>query len=254
MEQTTIKGFRATTPEQLTGEAAQEISNIGAVFLEGDELQKQDFYTVESYQEFANSWNNLLLDEFMGDNGKYRLRRYSQFNYNQAQGDLELLPHEPYSQPSYINPLNGDIKRYFEPLEDYVVRNEFFNGLLKWAANLFDTIEGQPTQWNIRIHPYRILANTEEQGQPTPEGVHRDGVTYIFMMMIERRNISGGETSLYDANRNKLGDVTLQNPLDIILADDEKSMHGVTAIQAVDPTQPAYRDVLVVAYTKQVEL
>jgi hypothetical protein len=35
------------------------------------------------------------------------------------------------------------------------------------------------------------------------------------------------------------------------LIDDQRVYHGVTAVQAVDPSQPAYRDVLVLTFRRE---
>ena len=40
-------------------------------------------------------------------------------------------------------------------------------------------------------------------------------------------------------------------PLDAVFIDDSRVFHGVTAIEAVDPDRPAYRDVLVVTFRRR---
>lgn len=170
----------------------------------------------------------------------------------QAKSDnLSLLPHKPYSQPTYINSLNGGIDRQFDPLEDYVVENDFFIGFLKWCAEVFNQVENKKQNWNIKIHPYRILAQEGVAGLPTPEGIHRDGVSYIIIMMVRRFNIVGGQSTIYNNEKKEIGRVTLNQPLDVIMANDEETMHGTTAIQVDTSGQVAYRDVLVVAFTKE---
>ena len=55
----------------------------------------------------------------MADGGAYRYRRYGQFVKTQGARQISAYsPHEPYSQPSSVNSLNGDIARHFEPLSD----------------------------------------------------------------------------------------------------------------------------------------
>lgn len=235
----------------LKNEASIQIKTNGAVFIEGEKLKEQEFFSKDSWNEFSSSWNALTIDKYMGDNGKYRFRRFSEFCYSSENGDLSLLPHKPYSQPSYINSLNGGIERHFDPLEDYVVKNEFFTGYLKWCAEVFNQTEKRQHNWNIKIHPYRIFAQEGVAGLPTPEGIHRDGVSYITIMMVQRNNIVGGESTIYDNEKNEIGTVTLNQPLDVIMADDEITMHGTTAIQVDVSGKEAYRDVLVAAFTKE---
>jgi hypothetical protein len=40
----------------------------------------------------------------------------------------------------------------------------------------------------------------------------------------------------------------LTSPFDAALVDDSRVAHGVTPVKAIDPAQPAYRDVLVVTF------
>jgi hypothetical protein len=37
----------------------------------------------------------------------------------------------------------------------------------------------------------------DEPGQPTPEGVHRDGVDYVLVLMVRRTNIAQGTTTIH---------------------------------------------------------
>jgi hypothetical protein len=45
-----------------------------------------------------------------------------------------------------------------------------------------------------------------------------------------------------------LGSFTLTQPFDAALVEDRRVMHGVTPVTPIDPTLPAYRDVLVVTF------
>ena len=53
--------------------------------------------------------------------------------------------------------------------------------------------------WLIEAHQFRIITG-RDPGKPTPEGLHRDGVDYVFISLIERHNISGGVTRVVPAN------------------------------------------------------
>jgi hypothetical protein len=43
----------------------------------------------------------------------------------------------------------------------------------------------------------------------------------------------------------------LTEPLDAALVDDARVSHGVTSVEAIDPSAPAYRDVLVVTFKRE---
>ena len=101
------------------------------------------------------------------------------------------------------------------------------------------------------MHQFRIEARPGEAGQPTPEGLHRDGVDWVLVLMVRRENVKSGETTIYDLAERPLGSFTLTQPLDAALVDDSRVYHGVTAVEPVDPARPAYRDVLVVTFRRE---
>ena len=73
----------------------------------------------------------------------------------------------------------------------------------------------------------------------------------MLVLLIGRRNIESGVTSIHDAQRRLLGSFTLTRPLDAAFVDDARVYHGVTPIQATDSGAPASRDVLVVTFRRQ---
>ena len=99
-------------------------------------------------------------------------------------------------------------------------------------------------------HQFRIEARPDAAGQPTPEGVHRDGVDFVIVMLVDRVNIASGTTTMHAPDGKLLGSFTLAAPCDAALVDDERVMHGVTPVHPVDPARPAWRDVLVITYRR----
>ncbi len=47
------------------------------------------------------------------------------------------------------------------------------------------------------------LNQKKEYKEIPPEGIHKDGHTFISMHMIGRHNIRGGTSYIYDENRKK---------------------------------------------------
>jgi len=80
--------------------------------------------------------------------------------------------------------------------------------------------------------------------------MHRDGVDYVLVLLINRTNIASGMTSVHDLEGSALGDFTLTTPLDAALVDDTRVMHGVTPVEPLDPEEPGFRDVLVVTFRR----
>jgi hypothetical protein len=236
----------------LFARSARQLASDKHVFLPGTAFGALCDARPEDWAAFAACWDGLTLDRFMGDNGRYRYRRYAELRHTSGERDFTVLPHGPYRQSSYVNALNGGIDRIFDPLEDRFVRNPLFGSLVRTLTSFFDAADGRTNEamtWDVRIHPYRIVADHGAPGLPTPEGLHRDGVDYIVSMMVGRHGVEGGETEITDTAGSVLARTCLREPMDILLSDDAATMHRVTPITPTGPER-AWRDVLVVAYTR----
>jgi hypothetical protein len=123
------------------------------------------------------------------------------------------------------------------------------HAILAFSRSLFERL-ARPQAWHVEVHQFRIEARSGERGQPTPEGIHRDGVDYVLVLLVDRQNIASGTTTVHALGGEELGAFTLAAPLDAALLDDSRVAHGVTAIEPVDPARAAYRDVLVVTWRR----
>lgn len=201
------------------------------------------------WKSFKDSWNELKLDNCMNDGGKYRYRRYLTLEYDSSFNKIVEKPGEPHHQYKKFNDLNGGIKRYFDPVEEKIKNNLIFVSILDVCINLFKRTS-LDRSWHIEVHQFRIIAKEDSQGLPTPEGIHRDGVTYAFIMLIERENVVGGESYIYDNHRNPLISYTLENPLDCSFLDDAHLLHSVSPVRPLANHKNAYRDTLVITFTE----
>ena len=203
-----------------------------------------------SWIDFTDHWNGLQLDEYMRDGGTYRYRRYSAFEYDAATGAFRLLPHSPYEQSQSVNRLNGGFQRHFEPLETSFLDHPVLEKILTGFGRIFSEASGHG-HWNIKLHPYRIVARDGAIGEPTPEGLHQDGVDFIVSYMIGRVNVTGGISTVTDLSRQPIGDVEMNRPNDFLVGDDRNTFHNVSPVLVKDRKKPfAYRDVLVIAFEK----
>lgn len=202
---------------------------------------------LDDWAQFAASWNNLPLDEYMADGGRYRRRRHAVFHASHA--GLTRQPHQPHYQSLEYNPLHGGIARRFEPVDDVVAGGASLQTILAFCHRLFDSLSG-PASWRVEVHQFRIEARREQAGLPTPEGLHRDGVDWVLVLLVNRRNIARGTTAVHALDGRPLGRFTLTNPFDAALVDDRRVAHGVTAVEPIDSGKPAYRDVLVATFRK----
>jgi hypothetical protein len=228
-----------------------QVAQQGFCFVAGsvmrDWLAQSNADALGDWPAFAASWEDMPFDEYMADGGRYRRRRYATFSAVAGKPDVKLEPHQPHYQSLDYNHLNGGIAREFEPIAAEIAGGETFKSVLDFCHGIFSRFKPQ-AKWHIECHQFRIEAHGDEVGKPTPEGVHRDGVDYVLVMMVRRVNISSGTTTMHDLEQKVLGSFTLQQPLDSAIVDDWRCMHGVTPVEQIDPDQPAYRDVLVVTF------
>ncbi|MCX7060331.1 MAG: 2OG-Fe dioxygenase family protein [Gammaproteobacteria bacterium] len=199
---------------------------------------------------FSASWNDLAVDTFMADGGRYRRRRHAVYAV-EAGAAIVREAHQPHWQGLEYNPLNGGVARWFEPVTAAIGNGDSINTILRWCAGLFGRLSPEVAAWRVEVHQFRIEAGPGVAGQPTPEGAHRDGVDHVLVLMIRRHNIVEGTTTIIGPDDSELGSFTLTHPFDAALVDDSRVRHGVTPVEAQDPTQPAWRDVLVVTFKRR---
>lgn len=198
---------------------------------------------------FAASWNDLGPDDYLAAKGRHRRRRHAVFAAG-SEGPFERRPHQPHYQSVDYNTLQGGIERWFEPIVPAMAEGPSLQRILHFARGIFGPLAPQTAHWHVEVHQFRIEARVGQAGEPTPEGVHRDGVDYVLVLLVHRENIESGTTTIHTADGTLLGSFTLTHPLDAALVDDARVFHGVTPVTPRDPALPAHRDVLVVTFRK----
>ncbi len=200
---------------------------------------------LDDWSAFAGSWNDLALDTHLPDGHRYRRRRHATLSARAGEGTFRVEAHQPHYQAVEYNRLVGGIDRWFEPMRPGIVAGETFKRIVAFCLRLFGGMR-PGADWHIEAHQFRIEARADAAGLPTPEGVHRDGVDYVLVMLVDRVNIESGTTTIHAPDGKLLGHFTLAAPLDSALVDDARVAHGVTPVRPLDASQPAHRDVLVV--------
>jgi hypothetical protein len=203
--------------------------------------------SLDDWAAFAKSWDSLAPDSYLASRGRQRRRRHAVFAID-TNGMVGRAAHQPHYQTLHYNPLQGGIERWFEPVLPAVSEGHCLGTILKFCQAFFGGLAPAVASWHVEVHQFRIEAHPDVPGEPTPEGVHRDGVDYVLVLLVDRRNIASGTTTIHAGDGRELGQFTLTAPLDAALVDDRRVFHGVTAVTALDPTQPAHRDVLVVTF------
>ena len=203
--------------------------------------------TLADWPVFRSSWDCLVPDSYMADGGRYRRRRFSVSTIS-ASGIVQQ-PHQPHVQALEFNPLNGGVDRWFAPVGEDIVTHDVTRAAIRACHKIFDPALG--SAWRVEVHQVRTETRIGEVGKATPEGLHRDGVRWICILLVNRRNISGAITKICDRDGHPIEELVLDNELDALFLDDERVLHEVTPCCPFEGRLPAFRDVLILTLRKQ---
>ena len=220
------------------------LDDAGYVLLAPDQLQEQLALSILDLQSLRYAWSNLPPDAWLRDGGNYRYRRHSCFVQQIERRSLEQVPHRAHWQPTDYNALHGGMERWFEPMEPEVIARPAWPRLLTSIGEVFAAAR-PVAQWYIEAHQFRI-DTAQGIGRPTPEGAHRDGVDYVAVILIERRDVRGGETRVFEAQGIAGVRFTMTEPWTALLLDDARVIHETTPIQPEG--EHGVRDTLVLTY------
>jgi hypothetical protein len=232
--------------------AAQQLVSAGVSLMPSFDLTRSLGAGREVWTRFGRHWEHLVPDPYAAELGIRRLRRYGHFAFRD--GVARRMPTGAFAQPDDSNHLYVGRDRDFAPLTDAFAEDPVLHGLMKLLGRVADSLD-EVAEWDVKVHPFRIqsLADDPEaaEAHPTPEGMHRDGVTLVSSLLVGRRNAIGGESSVCDLSGRPLLSATLAEPGTLLLGDDRRTLHGVTPIRPIDGFGPAQRDVLVVTFASR---
>ena len=231
-------------PVVAASDVAAAISRDGYAVLSSEHCAALLGLTTRDLTALAPSWNSLPPDEHLRDGGHYRFRRHASFIVND--GIPAPIEHRAHWQPVQYNALHGGIERWFAPMEASVATSHAFTQLLASLAKTFTSIARVST-WFVEAHQFRI-DTAGGIGRPTPEGAHRDGVDYVAVFVVQRRDVKGGETRVFEANGAAGTRFTITDPWSVLLLDDARVIHETTPIQP--EAAGGVRDTLVVTFRK----
>jgi hypothetical protein len=230
----------------------QLLTRFGYAFVEAPSMRTEleQIGSLSDWPAFAASWDHLELDQYLAEGARCRRRRFAVYEVGRS-GSVERQPHQPHYQYLEYNRLFGGLERWFAPIDPGVGSGPAMFTVLRWCDRLFSALAPSAAPWHVETHQFRIEARPDAPGRPTPEGVHRDGVDFVLVLLISRENIVCGETTVYDPTGRALGSFTLTNPLDAAIVDDHRVAHGVTPVAPLDAARPGHRDVLVVTFRRK---
>ncbi|MGW5876127.1 2OG-Fe dioxygenase family protein [Nocardiopsis terrae] len=194
---------------------------------------------------FRSAWDDLPMDRELVDGGSYRQRRYGRLRVRVEDGELsfEALAHTAFRQD--VIPLWEGRNRSFAPIADGVLLHAGMRDLVGWDAKLATALSGV-TDWEVGLHLVRIVARPGVEGNPTPEGRHRDGHMYVGMHMLRREGVAGGVSTVYPEGAEPVV-LTMTEILESMFVDDGRVTHEVSPTSALGDST-GVRDMLLVDF------
>ncbi|BBX65492.1 hypothetical protein MSAS_46660 [Mycobacterium saskatchewanense] len=232
--------------------AAQLVATTGVCLMPSFDVTRSLGVGREEWTRFARHWERLAPDPYAADLGVTRLRRYGQYAFRD--GIMRPMPPGVFAQPHDSNPLYIGKDRIFAPPTDEFSEDPLLPAVVKLLARVAHAVEplDEAAEWNVKVHLFRTRSSPGRSGfgdgVPTPEGLHRDGVTLVSSLLIGRRNAIGGESLVCDADGRTVLTATLAEPGTLLLGDDRRTLHGVSPVRPIDGSGPAQRDVLVTTF------
>ena len=164
-------------------------------------------------------------------------------------GKVRRLPDGSYYQSRENNSYAGGIERHFAPLPDSAADNQFLEELIRFDFAQLPIDDDRAREiWRVDVHFFRVVGRADEAGEPSPEGIHRDGEEFGAIHLFQRRNVAGGVNTVYDIDGQLLASLTLQDPLDSLILWDPHTLHAVSPIRPEVANKPAIRDTLIMGF------
>jgi hypothetical protein len=228
-------------------DARESLRSQGYALLSADGLAATTTVPdIASLESFVSLWSDLPRDPYLRDGGRYRMRRHSCFVQDCRAHRLRQVEHRAHWQSTAYNALHGGMLRWFEPMAPTLTASPGWSSLLLGLGDVFAAVRPEP-EWYIEAHQFRI-DTAGGVGRPTPEGAHRDGVSFVAVVMVARHGVSGGETRVFDAEGPHGVRFTMSEPWCALLLDDTRVIHETTPLQPLPDAAAAYRDTLVLTY------
>lgn len=191
--------------------------------------------------QLYQSFGEMRDDDYLKTSFNFRKRCYSTgkiidniFSWNKESSG--------FLQDKTINNYVGGISRNYNPIASNIKDDVYQKVILSAYSQL------PPADYDVGVHQIRIIANTDNQGIPTPEGIHQDGFDYVTVTCVNVNNMSGGISVLLDAqDYTKVEFEGILYPGMQIVFSDKTFAHYTSNITPIVPGE-AFRDVIVTTF------
>lgn len=213
-------------------------------------LNPRNFISPAGFDKYVlmNSFNNLPIDLKNSRGFPTRCRRYANYNVDINKKCIDHTSINIVYTGKQKFTQNVDDNRKIPRKFDYIdtnIRNMYFiREFLKHSVHLtLNNCDVMPEKLEIHLHQVRQICYPYVDSHNSPEGIHKDGSDFIISAyIINRSNIIGGESMIYDNDKNVIYKNILYTD-NGIFQDDKKLYHYVTPIKSVN-NYIGYRDIL----------
>jgi hypothetical protein len=116
------------------------------------------------------------------------------------------------------------------------------------VLDIFAKISGISGGQEVLIQRQRVqCSNAVEVAKTVREGAHQDGVQKLAIFCVDRVNVKGGISLLYNMDRELQFAETLQ-PGDLLFVNDVEILHDTTPITRVATDRVGYRDIIILTW------
>lgn len=180
----------------------------------------------------------------------YRRRAVSRFSCKKESGKwtASRIATKPFSQTyAKISEIGFDIRslpRIFCEIDEKSVETNHFKTLILGLIHKIQGYHPEISELDITVHHVLVETTKERVTSNSPEGIHQDGYDYIVSaLVIERKNIIGGESQIFDDDKTtKIVTTTLQPGCGILQPDKNTHLwHKVTPIYVKENANHGFR-------------
>jgi hypothetical protein len=203
--------------------------------LGGSPFAKVDIRTQIRLKEIQSGFRHIPRDTYVHDGTRFKdIARFLVGN-----GRVTKSRHGPLFHPTNSGSYGGLTERLYSEVPD----NEI-GGLVE-PIEIFAHAAGIAAEQEILLQRQRVTIGPNGISLTVREGPHQDGVKKLALLCVNRANIKGGISLIYDKNRTVTFAGILE-PGEMLLIDDAKIWHDASPIQRLDPSCPGHRDILII--------
>jgi hypothetical protein len=246
LEHAKLEGFRTELP------MAEQLRVQGYAYAPGRALR-----TSGELRTALGTWldgcQDLPLDEYAPDGTRHRC--YDRFYLLAPSRPLsrqapEANGYNTYFQAQTFNPVNGGQQRRFKALPADLAESVFLHQLIRFDYAQTDFSVAQRSRpIEVGIHTVKMRALPGRPGVSSPNRLHKDGEHYTFIHLLERTNVTGGQSVIADNSLRPVFEVTLEQCLDTVAVRDDAVYHHVEPVHVQPPASQGHRIVVIIDFT-----